>query len=97
MVEEDGAIIGYADLQPDGYIDHFYCHYDWQGRGVGSLLMQRIHNDVRKNGIIKLYANISITAKPFFVSKGFKELEKQMVSVRGQQFINFKMEKWLKA
>ena len=26
IVIKDGKIIGYADIQADGYIDHFYCH-----------------------------------------------------------------------
>ncbi|WP_461535319.1 GNAT family N-acetyltransferase [Spongorhabdus nitratireducens] len=38
----DNKIAGYADIQPDGYIDHFFCHADYQGRGIGSALMQHI-------------------------------------------------------
>ena len=32
---KDGRIVGYADIQPDGYIDHFFCHHEFQGQGVG--------------------------------------------------------------
>jgi len=36
-VAVDGEkIVGYADIQADGYIDHFYCHHEYQGRGVCS-------------------------------------------------------------
>lgn len=28
-------VIGYADLQKDGKIDHFFVHGDHQGQGVG--------------------------------------------------------------
>lgn len=36
-------IIGYSDLQANGYIDHFFCHKDYQGQGVARELMEHIH------------------------------------------------------
>ena len=35
----DKEIVGYADIQVDGYIDHFFCHWKYQGQGVGKSLM----------------------------------------------------------
>ncbi|GAL15297.1 putative acetyltransferase [Vibrio astriarenae] len=29
----DGKPVGYADLQQDGLIDHFFCHHQFQSRG----------------------------------------------------------------
>ena len=43
VVEEDGKILGYADLQTNGHIDHFYVSGTNARRGVGRLLMERIH------------------------------------------------------
>jgi putative acetyltransferase len=37
----------------------------------------------------------SITAKPFFIHQGFDVNEQQLVQVRGQAFINYKMQKTL--
>ena len=28
----EGEIVGYADIQDDGYIDHFFCHWKHQGK-----------------------------------------------------------------
>lgn len=42
IAEIDGVIVGYSDLQDDGLIDHFFCHYQHQGKGVGSTLMTHI-------------------------------------------------------
>lgn len=33
VVELDGEIAGYADLQPNGYIDHFYVSGTYSGQG----------------------------------------------------------------
>lgn len=41
VVEADGQLVGYSDLQPQGLIDHLFVHHEWQGRGVATLLMQR--------------------------------------------------------
>lgn len=36
------SIVGYADLQQDGLIDHFFVHGEHQSVGVGGLLMKSI-------------------------------------------------------
>lgn len=29
-------IVGFAEFEPNGHIDCFYCHHEWIGKGVGS-------------------------------------------------------------
>lgn len=88
-------IVGYSDLQTNGYIDHFFCHYRYQGQGIGSALMAHIHFLAQKKGITQLSADVSITAKPFFEVKGFEVVQQQSVPVREQVLTNFKMIKAL--
>jgi putative acetyltransferase len=42
IAETDGVIAGYSDLQSSGLIDHFFCHHNYQGCGVGKALMSQI-------------------------------------------------------
>lgn len=91
----DGMAVGFAEFESDGHIDCFYCHHDWIGRGVGSCLMKAIHEEARLLGIKRLYAEVSITAKPFFERKGFTVVAKQSVQMRGVELTNYKMEKLL--
>ena len=91
VVIKNGKIIGYGDIQPDGLIDHFYCHHEFQRQGVGSALFGAIEKEAEKNGISRMYSNVSITARPFFEAKGFSVEKEQTVKVRDQQFINFRM------
>jgi len=42
-----------------------------------------------------LFTESSITAKPFFLRKGFRIISQQTVEFRNTQFINFRMEKYL--
>ncbi|MGR5278524.1 GNAT family N-acetyltransferase [Vibrio rotiferianus] len=91
----DGQVVGYADLQPDGYVDHFFCHWQHQGKGVGTALMQQLIAEGARNFNHRLYANVSLTAKPFFERHGFIVVKQQSVDIRGQTLTNFLMEKEL--
>lgn len=89
IAEIDGTIVGFADVQTDGYIDHFFCSASAQGQGVGRALMNKLlaHNYPR------FYANVSITARPFFERFGFCVVREQQVVVRGIELTNFLMER----
>lgn len=41
MVEEEGAVLGYAAHSP-GWLNHLYVHPDHQGRGVGDALVRQV-------------------------------------------------------
>jgi putative acetyltransferase len=87
-------IAGYADVQDDGYIDHFFCHSKFQGQGVGAALMKTLFHEGMRLGIKRFYSQVSITAKPFFEKHGFKELKQQRVCIRGVNLTNYLMERY---
>ena len=91
VVTEEEKIVGYADIQADGYIDHFYCHHDFQRQGVGSMLFATLEKEAKEKGILTMYSNVSITARPFFESMGFSVEKEQVVQVKGQNLKNYKM------
>ena len=89
----DSEIVGYADVQDDGYIDHFFCHREHQGEGIGKALMQKLILTGQQNGNSRLYSHASITAKPFFEYFGFQMIKPQQVKIRDQVLTNYIMEK----
>lgn len=91
----DDLIVGFAEFEPDGHIDCFYCHHNWIGCGVGSALMSAIHEKATNWKIKHIFAEVSITAKPFFEKQGFTVTKEQTVIKNGVQFINYRMEKTL--
>ena len=93
VVLDNGTIVGFADVQNDGYIDFFFCHHAYQGKGVGKALMQHILKTGKRYGVKRFYANVSLTAKPFFQHYGFTVLTEQQKQVRGVVLTNFLMEK----
>ena len=67
----EGKIVGYSDLQKNRYIDHFFCHHEYQGCGAGSALMAQIHSLVELQKLTQLSVDVSITAKEFFKKGGW--------------------------
>ncbi|MEH2205351.1 MAG: GNAT family N-acetyltransferase [Nostoc sp.] len=96
VAKEQDKIIGFGELEANGHIDRFYCHKDFQRKGVGKKILEQIELKAHSLGVEKLFTEASITAKPFFESQGFIVIKKQEVERRGQKLINFVMEKHFK-
>ncbi|MBN7280267.1 GNAT family N-acetyltransferase [Vibrio cholerae] len=94
VAEIDGKIVGYSDLQENGLIDHFFCHHEHQGQGVGRQLMEHVLRMGELQGITRFYSEVSITARPFYERFGFNVIQEQIIEVRGQKLCNFVMEKF---
>lgn len=85
-------VVGFVELEPNGHIDCFYVHHEYQGCGVGSALMNEIFIKANALKLKRVFAEVSITAKPFFESKGFQVVRQQNVNIRGVELTNFVME-----
>ncbi|WP_236556832.1 GNAT family N-acetyltransferase [Calothrix sp. PCC 7507] len=95
IAENNGEIVGFAELDPDGHIDCFYCHSKYQRQGIGSTLLKHIENTAKLREIKRLYTEASITAKPFFQNQGFSIVREQQVEIRGVMLKNYVMQKYL--
>lgn len=93
VAEIGGEVVGFADLEPDGHIDRFFVHADHQGCGVGRVIMQALVMEAERAGINRLFAEVSITARPFFERYGFIVLAEQEVLIRGVALTNYRMER----
>ena len=86
-------IVGFAEFEPNGHIDCFYVHHNWIGKGVGKALMRAILTRAGELNIATIFSEVSITAKPFFESQGFKVIVQQTVAKKGIELTNYKMER----
>src|SRR5690242_5908128 len=87
------VIAGFAELQSNGHLDCFYCRKEFIGRGVGGLLLKSVEATARKLRVPALFAEVSITARPFFERRGFQLVKEQEVVVRGVSMKNYVMSK----
>ena len=88
-------VVGFADVELDGHLDHLFVHHRHQRQGVASALHDAVEAAARRSGAARLYTEASITARPFFLRQGYVEVRPQTVTVRDVAFINFVMEKSL--
>ncbi len=93
VAERDGNVVGYADVQSNGYIDHFFVAGYAARQGVGHALMRRIHSHATAIGLTSLFSDVSITARPFFESWGFAVEGQQSLVVAGISLTNYRMRK----
>ncbi|MEX2316146.1 MAG: GNAT family N-acetyltransferase [Pirellulales bacterium] len=91
----DGAVVAFAELEPDGHIDYFYGLPEWQGPGIGKVLLRRVEEDAKQSGLTRLFAEVSITAKGFFLAQGFVVAEARHNVIQGYPAPTFFMEKRL--
>jgi len=91
-----GRVVGYADLQASGFIDHFYVAAEAGGQGVGGRLMHRILAQAAALGLAQLTSDVSLTAQPFFAHFGFEIVAHRGVDVRGVELRNAAMRKLLR-
>lgn len=95
VAELDGVIVGYSDVQPSGLVDHFFCHHEYQGQGVGRALMTHVIKQAEAKGLDRIYSEVSITARPFYEHVGFTVVNEQQIEVRGAKLTNYVMERHL--
>ena len=92
---QGGDIIGMAEIEADGFIDYFYVHPKAQGRGVGKALLAAVESEAVKLGVSLIFADVNITAKSFFLSRGFCITKTKSNVILGHPAPNFRMEKRL--
>lgn len=85
---EDDKIIGFGDMDNTGYLDRLYVHKDYQGRGVASMICDRLEG----TALGKVVTHASITARPFFEKRGYKVIREQQVERGGILLTNYVME-----
>jgi putative acetyltransferase len=89
----DEEIVGMAEIDGEGFIDYFYVHPVYQGKGIGKALLATLESEAAKLGVSTIFANVSITAKTFFLSRGFSITAAKSNVILGHPAPNFEMQK----
>ena len=91
----DQTIVGFVEFELNGHIDCFFCHHDWVGRGVGTVLMSRVHEKAEKLGIGRLFSEVSLTARSFFEKHGFLVRREHQMARGYVDVLGYEVEKYL--
>lgn len=95
LAEIAGELAGFCTWDATGYIDLLYVHHSHQRKGVAARLYTVAERVLLSKGLKRLHTQASVTAQPFFLSRGFKLVKHQIVNVRGVDLPNAVMEKFL--
>lgn len=95
VVEENGRLIGFGNVGETGYLDRLFVNQEYLHKGVATMICDRLEKYAKTKGIIFMNTASSITAKPFFESRGYDILEEQSVERHGVRMIRYLMEKKL--
>lgn len=85
---ENDVTVGFGDIDNTGYLDRLFVHKDYQRQGIATALCDRL-----EAGFDKVTTHVSITAKPFFVNRGYRLIMEQQVVRNGIPLTNYLMEK----
>ncbi|MCM1035187.1 MAG: GNAT family N-acetyltransferase [Paludibacter sp.] len=86
---EDNTIIGFGDIDANGFLDRLYVDSKHQGKGIATALCHQLERSVN---VERIFTYASITAKPFFEKRGYKVIKKQTIERKGICLTNFLME-----
>lgn len=84
---ENEMLVGFGDIDKSGYLDRLFVHEDYQGKGIGTMICNRLEQAVSGNVI----THASITAKTFFEKRGYRVVKEQQVERKGVFLTNFEM------
>lgn len=87
---ENEVIVGFGDIDKNGYLDRLFVHKDYQGKRIATAICNILEQTVTSG---KITTHASITAKQFFEKRGYKVMKKQLVNRQGILLTNYIMEK----
>lgn len=96
LAERGETLVGFGSLDKGTYIDFMYTHYQYQGKGVASGIYRALEEEALRLESTVLQSDVSITARPFFEYLGFKVIRKNENHIKGENLINYRMEKSLR-
>ncbi|MFC4258858.1 GNAT family N-acetyltransferase [Marinobacter lacisalsi] len=96
LVAEDGdELAGFISYDHDGHIDLIFTAPNYARQGIASSLYREAEQNLTTHGVSELYTEASVVARPFFESHGFKAIEEQRETIRGNHLLRYLMRKSL--
>jgi len=90
---ENNKIIGFVEHDSKAELTRLYVHKNFQGKGVGSRLLCRAEESMKKLGHKKISLESTISAKPFYEAKGYKVIKKGFHTLQGKKALIYFMSK----
>ena len=96
LLSEKGIIVAFATRYPNNRIALFYCKGNFQRKGLGSLLLHKLENEAKKEGLDTLSTEASLISCKLFLKNKWKIIRKEKVTINNIFFERYKMIKIIK-
>lgn len=90
-----GEIIGISSVDSKGYLHSMFVDYRYQGRGIASALLDEARQYAVSHAAEEMTSEVSITARLFFLARGFRVEKEQEVVAGGVPMTNYLMRRKL--
>ncbi len=95
VAERGGVVVGFADVNTDGYVDRLFVHPAATRQGVGGALLRQVHRVAESEGLSRLTTHASEVARPVFEKAGFSVVHAESVSRGAVHLSRYFMERTL--
>ena len=96
LLSEQRIIIAFATRYPNNRIALFYCKGEFQRKGCGSKLLNKIEDDAKKEGLDSLSTEASLISYKLFLKNEWEIIRKEKVIINNIFFERYKMAKIIK-
>lgn len=93
IAQTESRIIGFGSLKDGEYIDFLYINKEYTGKGIAGRLFEMLEKESERLGKVHLFADVSITARPFFKKKGFRVQKYNYNILKGVSIVNYRMKR----
>lgn len=90
---DEGTVVGFGDLNPNGYFDRLFVHRDYHRRGIATQIADELERFASQHAIAVVFTQSCAVSRPFFEGRGYRVMKTRSVEDHGATFDNFIMRK----
>ena len=91
LITDKNKIIGFAIRYPVNRISLFYCIGRSQRMGYGSILLNKIENEAKEEGLHSLFTEASLISYKLFIKNRWRIISKEKIIIKNNLFERYKM------
>ena len=93
LINNDEEIIGFATRYPKNRISLLYCKGDSQRKGFGKILLNKLEEEAKAEGLTSLFTEASLISYGLFLKNDWKIIRKEKIIIKNIIFERYKMDK----
>ena len=95
LINNNEKIIAFATRYPNNRIALLYCKGDSQRKGFGTMLLSKLENEAKEEGLPSLSTEASLISYKLFLRNNWKIVRKEKIIIKNIIFERYKMNKIL--